>query len=104
MLISQNLPKKTDLASLKSDVHEINIDELKTRPADLSRLSDLVKDKIVIKDIYDELVEKVNAIQTTDAINFVKKTDCDTKIGEVDRKIPPNHDIYITTQESDEFT
>ena len=65
--------KKTDLASLKSDVHEINIDELKTTPADLNRLSDLVKNKIIIKDICHELVEKVNAIQTADASNFVKK-------------------------------
>ena len=35
---------------------------------------------------------------------LLKKTDCDTKIGEVDRKIPPNHDIYIITQELKEFT
>ena len=45
--------------SLKSDV-----DKLETASVDLSNLGNVVKSDIVKKSIYDELVKKVNAIQT----------------------------------------
>ena len=44
-------------------------------PADLSKLSDLVKNDVVKKTVYDELVAKVNNIDTS---GFVLKTMCDT--------------------------
>ena len=40
-------------------------------PADLSKLSDLVKNNVVQKTVYDQLVVKVNRIDTSD---FVSKT------------------------------
>ena len=40
-------------------------------PADLSKLSDLVKNNVVQKTVYDQLVVKVNRIDTSD---FVLKT------------------------------
>ena len=46
------------------------------------------------------MVKKVNNIKTTDTSNLVKKSDYDTKIGEIEKKIlDHNHDKYIATQE-----
>ena len=44
--------------------------------------------------VYNELVKKVNAIQTTDTSNLVKKAGYETKITEIKKKIL---DIMITT-------
>ena len=74
--------KKTDLANLKSDVNNLNNDKLKnvpsnlnnskskidkldiakleTAPVALSKLINLVKNDVVKKTEYDELVKKVN--------------------------------------------
>ena len=46
---------------------------METTPVDLSKLSDVVKNEVVEKTVYNELVKKVNAIQTTDTSNLVKK-------------------------------
>ena len=54
--------KKTDLASLKSDADQLDIDKLKT--VDLTELSNVVKYGVVKKAKYDELVE--NYIETND--------------------------------------
>ena len=56
--------------------------------------------------MYDKLVDNVNAIQTTDASDLVKKANYDTKICETENKIT-DHDHnngYITTQEFDKLT
>ena len=72
--------KKTDLANLKSDVNNLDIDKLKnapndlshlkskvdkldtgkleTTPVDLSKLSTVVKNDVVKKAEYDELIKK----------------------------------------------
>ena len=53
----------------------------------------------------DKLVKKVNAIQTPDTSNLVKKTDYDTKISETGKKIlDHDHAKYITTQEFSEIS
>ena len=44
----------------------------------LSKPSDIGKNEVAKKTVYDELVKKVNAIQTTDTSNLVKKVDYDT--------------------------
>ena len=49
------------------------IGKLETNPVDLSKLSDVVKNEVVKKSEYNELIKKVNAIQTTDTSNLVKK-------------------------------
>ena len=76
----------TDLANLKPDIDKLDIDELETTLTDLSKLDDAVKNKVVKKIVYDELVGKGNAIKTTDTSDLVKKADCDTKIGEIEKK------------------
>ena len=49
-------------------------------PADLCRLSDVVKIEVVKKTEFNKLDIKVNNVNITEASNLVKKTDYDTKI------------------------
>ena len=62
---------KANLASLKPEVYKLEIDKLEPVPVDLSKLSDVVKNDVVEKVIYDKLAAKVNNIDTND---FVLKT------------------------------
>ena len=61
---------KTNLASLKTKVDKLDIDTLLPVPVDLSKLSDVVKNDVVKKAVYDNLAAKVNNIDTSD---FVQK-------------------------------
>ena len=54
-------------------------------PVNLSKLSDVLKNVVVKKDIYDKLVTKVNSIDTS---GFVLKTKYDTGKSELENKIP----------------
>ena len=54
-------------------------------PVNLSKLSDVVKNDVVKKDVYDKLVAKVNNIDTSD---FVLKTKYNTDKTELENKIP----------------
>ena len=62
---------KTNLANLKTEFDKLDIDKLVPVPVDLSKLSDVVKNDVVKKTVYDKLVAKVNNIDTND---FVLKT------------------------------
>ena len=76
---------KTNLANLKTEVDKLDIDKLATVPIDLSKLSNVVKNNVVKKTVYDKLVSKVNNINTS---GLVKKTNYNTKINEIEGKIP----------------
>ena len=65
---------KTNLGSLKTEVDKLDIDKLAPVPVDLSKLSDVVKNDILKKTVYDELIAKVNGIDTSE---FVLKTKYD---------------------------
>ena len=47
---------EVDLASLKSEFDDLDIDKLKTIPVYLNKLNDVVKNEGVIKTVYDKLV------------------------------------------------
>ena len=74
-----NLQRKLDLVILKAEVDKIDINKLKTVPADLSKLSNVVD--VVKKTVYDELITKVNAV---DPSRLIKKAEYDTKRKEMD--------------------
>ena len=59
----KNVPN--DLRNLKSKLHKLDIGKLETVPVNLSKLSNAVKNNIVRKNVYDELVKKVNVIDTS---------------------------------------
>ena len=73
---------KPNLASVKTEVDKIDVDNLKTVPVDLGKLSNVVKN--VKKTAYDKLVTKVNNIYTT---GFVAKTKYDTEESDLETKI-----------------
>ena len=50
---------KTNLANLKTEVDKLDIDKLVPVPVDLSKLSDVVKNDVVKKTVYDKLAAKV---------------------------------------------
>ena len=60
----------SSLAGLKTEVDKLDISRLVPVPADLSKLSDVVKIDVVKKAVFDKLVEKVNNIDTS---GFVMK-------------------------------
>ena len=80
MLILQVLHQKQ-----KTEVDKLDIDKLVPVPVDLSKLSDLVKNDVAKKDVYDKLVTKVNNIDTG---GFVLKTKYDADKSELENKIP----------------
>ena len=59
-----NLALKSNLPRLKAGIDKIDVDKLKTVPTDLSKLSNLVNNEVVKKTVYDELVAKVNNVDT----------------------------------------
>ena len=79
-----NFALKTILASLKTEVDKLDVDQLAPVPVDLSKLSDVVKNDVVKKAVYDKLAAKLNNIVTSD---FVLKTKYQTEKTELDKKI-----------------
>ena len=66
---------KTNLASLETEVYKLDIDKLVPVPVELSKLTDVIKNDVAKKTVYDELVAKVNNIDTS---GFVLKTKYNT--------------------------
>ena len=81
---------KTNLAHLKTEVDKLDTDKLKTVPIDLSKLSNVVKNEVAKKIIYDKLVAKVN---NTDASGFISKTKYDGDKLELEKKIPDTSNL-----------
>ena len=99
-----NFALKKNLAGLKTEDDKLGIDKLAPVSVDLSKLSDVVKNNVVKKTVYDELVAKVGNIDTSDFVlntkynsdktelgnkipytgGIVKKTNCYTKITELE--------------------
>ena len=61
----------TNLAGIKTEVDKSDIDKLVPVPVDLSKLSDVVKNDVVKKTVYNKLAAKVKNIDTS---AFVLKT------------------------------
>ena len=65
----------TNLSSLKTEVDKLDIDKLIPIPSDLSKLSNVVKNDVVKKTVFNKLVAKVD---NTDTSDFVLKTKYNT--------------------------
>ena len=72
---------KKNLANLKREVDKLDINKLVPVPVDLSKLSDVVKNIVLKKTVYDKLVAKVNSIDTN---GFVLKTKYDINKSELE--------------------
>ena len=62
---TSNFALKANLASLKTKVDKSDTDKLAPVPANLSKLSDVVKNDVVKKTVYDKLGAEVNSIDTS---------------------------------------
>ena len=87
---TSNFALKINLASLKPEVDKLDIDKLARVPVDLSKLSDVAKNDVVKKAVYDKMVAKVNNIDTSD---FVLKTKYWTDKTELEKKIPDESNL-----------
>ena len=54
---SQNIP--TNSSNLKSKVNKLDVDKLVPVAVDLSKLSDVVKNDVVEKDVYDAKIKNI---------------------------------------------
>ena len=87
--------KKDDLAKLKSEANNLDIDELaeldadklKTVPVDLSKLSDVVKNDVVKKDVYNAKIRNIEN-KIPDITDLTTYATFDAKINKIKIKIP----------------
>ena len=93
-IFNKNICIKNNLSNLRTEVDKLGIDKLVPVPVDLSKLSDVVKNDVVKKDVYDKLVSKVDNIDTS---GFILKTKYDTDKSELQDKIPDKKTDYNTT-------
>ena len=82
---TSNFALKTNLSGLKTEVDKLDIDKLVPIPNDLSKLSNVVKNYVVKKTVFNKLVAKVDNIDTSD---FVLKTKYSTDKTELENKNP----------------
>ena len=80
---NSNFALKKNLASLKTEVNKLDIDKLVPVPVDLSKLSNVVKNEVVKKTVYDKLAAKVNFIDTS---GFILNTKYDAVKLELEKK------------------
>ena len=57
---TSNFALKSNLANLKTKEDKLDINKLVPAPVDLSKLSDVIKNHVVKKTVYDKLVVKFN--------------------------------------------
>ena len=119
---TSSFASKTNLAALKTEVDEINVDKLKTTPIDLDKLSNLAKNDVVKKTDYNAKVTNIEGqiagitkntinnladitkLKAIDTNSFVLKTklasDVNTlenEIDTVDKKIPDISELATKT-------
>ena len=120
---TSSFPLKTNLSALKTEVDKLDIPKLGTLPTDVAKLSNKVANDLVEKTDFNSLKTKVNENETDndnleikvtnneltakasvnnlktkvngiDLTKYVKKSDYDTKVGNLELEIP---DVSITS-------
>ena len=90
-LDTSNLAAKPDLASLKSEVHQIDREKIKTVCVDASKISNVVENDVTKKTVYDKLITRVKAIDTSKFVlktpYSIDKSGLEKKIDNTDKKI-----------------
>ena len=86
---------KSNLASLNTEVDQLDIVKLVPVLADLSQLSNAVKIDVIKKAAYIKLIETVNNIDTS---GFVLETKYDTDQIELENKIPDTSRLVKKTE------
>ena len=84
----KNVP--TNLSNLKSKV-----DKLVPVPVDLSKLSDVVKNDVVKKDVYNAKIKNIED-KIPDITNLATNASANAKINDVKGEIPSNTNLAVT--------
>ena len=85
----------SNLSNLKSKVDKLDVDKLVHVPVDLSKLSYVVKNDVVKKDIYNAKIKGIE-YKIPDITNLATNTTLNAKINEVINKIPSITDAVKT--------
>ena len=92
---------KTNLADLKTEVDKLGTDKLVPIPANLRKLSNVVKKDVVKKTVYDKLVARVDNIDTSD---FVLKTKYNTDKTKLENRTPDTSGLVKKTNYNTKIT
>ena len=77
----KNVP--TNLSNMKSKLNKLDVDKLVPVPVDLSKLSDVVKNDVIKKDVYNAKIKN-----TEDQIPTITNLATKTALNAVENKIP----------------
>ena len=77
----------TNLSNLKSKVDKLGVDKLVPVPVDLSKLSDVVKNDVVKKGVYNARIKNIED-KVPDITNLASNASLNTIINEVKGEIP----------------
>ena len=91
---TSNSALKTNLASVKTEADKLDIDKLAPVTVDLIKLSDVVKNDVVKKAVFNKWATKVNGIDTS---NFVLKSKYQTDKTKLENKIPDVSNLVAKT-------
>ena len=81
---------------MKSKVDKFDVNQLVAVPVDLSKLSDVVKNGVVKKDVYNAKIKNIED-KMPDITNLATNTTLNAKINEVKNKIPNITNLATTT-------
>ena len=81
---------------MKSKVDKLDVDKFVPVPVDLSKLSDVVKNDVVKRDVYNAKI-KIIEDKVHDITNLATTTALNAKINEVKNKIPDVTNLVIST-------
>ena len=93
------LASKSDFATLKTKVDNLDVDKLKTVPADSSGLKNVLDNDVTKKTIYDKFVVKVKTtdIKIQNVSGLVTKTNCNSEQEGLEKKIREVDKIICNT-------
>ena len=77
----------TNFSNLKSKVEKLDFDKLVPVPVNLSKLSDIVKNDVVKKDVYSAKIKNIED-KIPDITKLVTNTTLNAKINEIKGEIP----------------
>ena len=94
----KNVP--TNLSNLKRKVDKLDVDQLVNAPVDLSKLSDVVKNDVVKKDLYNANIKNIED-KITYITNLATATVLNAKINKIRNEKPTfSHKIFETNSSS----
>ena len=90
----KNVP--SNLSNLKNKLDKLDVDQLVPASVDLSKLSDVLKDDVVKKDVYNAKIKNIEG-KIPDITNLATNTTLNAKIDKVKSKITNITNLATTT-------